>query len=44
MTAGLIIGAVLFIIIALAMEKNALWLPVIVLVAAAAANAFAGVI
>lgn len=43
MTIGLVIAAAIFIVAALAMEKNGLWLPVIVLLAAAAANAFAGV-
>lgn len=43
MTLGLILGAALFVVAAILSEKNALWLPVIVLAAAAAANAFAGV-
>lgn len=44
MTIGLILAAAIFIVAALAMEKNGLWLPVILLLAAAAANAFAVVI
>jgi len=43
MTLGLILGAALFAVAALLMERHALWLPVVVLVAAAAANAFAEV-
>lgn len=41
MTLGLVLAAALFIIGAVASEKNALWLPAILLLAAAAANAFA---
>jgi len=40
MTVGLILGAALFVGVAILSEKNALWLPVIVLLVAAAANAF----
>lgn len=43
MTLGLILGACLFIVAAVASEKNALWLPAVLLAAAAAANAFAEV-
>lgn len=43
MTVGLLIAAALFTACAIAAEKNALYIPVILLVAAAAANAIAGV-
>lgn len=42
MTYGLMIGACLFIVCALAAEKNVLLIPAILLLAAAAANAIAG--
>jgi hypothetical protein len=41
---GFLIAAALFVVAAIASEKNALWLPVILLAAAAVANAFAGVL
>ena len=41
MTLGLIIGACLFIVCALSADKSVLWVPAILLLAAAAANAIA---
>jgi hypothetical protein len=43
MTTGCILGACLFIAAALLSSKNVLWLPAVVLIAAAAANVFAEV-
>ena len=40
LTVGLFLGAVLFVTAAVLGERNALWLPVVVLIAAAAANTF----
>jgi hypothetical protein len=42
-TTGCILGACLFIVAALLSSKHVLWLPAVVLIAAAAANAFAEV-
>ena len=42
MTVGLILGAVLFVVCALAGQKHALLIPAVVLLAVAAANAIAG--
>ena len=41
MTPGLILGAALFVLAAWLTEKHALWLPAVVLIAAAAANLIA---
>lgn len=38
MTAGLLLAAFLFVLCAVVSEKNVLWIPVILLVAVAAAN------